>query len=168
MNCEKVKNKWVLWMMELNTKEAKKKVIKRRWSAQLRSTLMAHRPMARTDLRTKSTSTSVAYSFNSARTCEMLLAFVNLRRQGQSKDKEVQWLQNHTSWQSPFLFSKLGCSTAHVLPDHDIEFLQLDVDGVVVFDEEDLHFVLEDFVPLLDDEIDVAQRHILNFRFGWK
>ena len=29
------------------------------------STLIAHRPMARTDLRTKSTSTSVAYSFSS-------------------------------------------------------------------------------------------------------
>lgn len=35
----------------------------------LASTLMAQRPMARTALRTKSTSTSVAYSFSSARTC---------------------------------------------------------------------------------------------------
>lgn len=34
----------------------------------LTSTLMAQRPMARTALRTKSTSTSVAYSFNSAST----------------------------------------------------------------------------------------------------
>ena len=32
------------------------------------STLMAHLPMARTDFRTKSTSTSWAYSFNSERT----------------------------------------------------------------------------------------------------
>lgn len=35
----------------------------------LASTLMAQRPMARTALRTKSTSTSVAYSLSSARTC---------------------------------------------------------------------------------------------------
>lgn len=39
------------------------------WS--LTSTLMAHRPMALTALRTKSTSTSVAYSFSSARTCQI-------------------------------------------------------------------------------------------------
>lgn len=36
----------------------------------LASTLMAQRPIARTALRTKSTSTSVAYSFSSARTCK--------------------------------------------------------------------------------------------------
>lgn len=36
----------------------------------LASTLMAQRPIARTALRTKSTSTSVAYSFSSASTCK--------------------------------------------------------------------------------------------------
>ena len=36
-----------------------------------RSSLMAQRPMARTALRTKSTSTSVAYSLNSSSTCSM-------------------------------------------------------------------------------------------------
>ena len=38
-------------------------------SQSLTSTLMAQRPMARTAFRTKSTSTSVAYSFSSANTC---------------------------------------------------------------------------------------------------
>ena len=51
-------------------------------------------------------------------------------------------------------------------PDHDVQFFQLDINGVVVLDEEHLHFVLQDFIPLLHDEIDVAQRHVLNFRFG--
>ncbi|RNA16159.1 hypothetical protein BpHYR1_050148 [Brachionus plicatilis] len=41
------------------------------------STLMAHLPMARTDLRTKSTSTSVAYSFSSPNTWAMLEELVN-------------------------------------------------------------------------------------------
>lgn len=38
-------------------------------SQSLTSTLMAQRPMARTAFRTKSTSTSVAYSLSSAKTC---------------------------------------------------------------------------------------------------
>lgn len=48
----------------------------------LTSTLMAQRPMARTAFRTKSTSTSVAYSFSSASTYEtpsmrsLILAFM--------------------------------------------------------------------------------------------
>jgi hypothetical protein len=47
-------------------------------------------------------------------------------------------------------------------PDHDVQLLQLDVDGIVVLDEEDLHLVLEDVRPLLDDEVDVAQGHVLH------
>lgn len=43
--------------------------LQRTESQSLTSTLMAQRPMARTAFRTKSTSTSVAYSFSSARTC---------------------------------------------------------------------------------------------------
>ena len=31
--------------------------------------------------------------------------------------------------------------------DHDVELLELDVDGVVVLDEEDLHLVLQDLAP---------------------
>ena len=122
---------------------------------------MAQRPMARTDLRTKSTSTSVAYSFNSARTCEMLLAFVNLKIEDEGKD--VTKLCKVSPYNILVFLAR-----QRLLPNHDVEFLQLDVDGVVVLDEEDLHFVLEDFVPLLDNEIDVAQRHVLNFRFGRK
>lgn len=55
----------------------------------LASTLMAQRPIARTALRTKSTSTSVAYSFSSARTC---------------KANRPTWGQGHTgrmpTWQA--------------------------------------------------------------------
>jgi hypothetical protein len=51
-------------------------------------------------------------------------------------------------------------------PDHDVQLLQLDVDGIVVLDEEDLHLVLEDVGPLLDDEVDVAQGHVLHLHGG--
>ena len=51
-------------------------------------------------------------------------------------------------------------------PDHDVQLLQLDVDGVVVLDEEDLHLVLEDVGALLDDQVDVPECHILNFGLG--
>ena len=48
------------------------------------------------------------------------------------------------------------------LPNHDIQFLELDVDRVVVIDEEYLHLVLEDVRPLLDDEVDVPESHVLH------
>lgn len=51
-------------------------------------------------------------------------------------------------------------------PDHDVQLLQLDVDGVVVLDEEDLHLVLEYIGALLDDQVDVAKCDVLNFRLG--
>jgi hypothetical protein len=51
-------------------------------------------------------------------------------------------------------------------PDHDVEFLQLDVDRVVVLDEEDLHLVLEDVGSLLDDQVDVPEGDVLNLRLG--
>ena len=41
-------------------------------------------------------------------------------------------------------------------PNHDIQFFELDVDGVVVLDEEHLYLVLE------DDEVDVPQSHMLH------
>ena len=47
---------------------------------------------------------------------------------------------------------------------HDIELLQLDVDWVVVLHEEDFHLVLEDVRPLLNDEIDVPESHVLHLR----
>ena len=50
-------------------------------------------------------------------------------------------------------------------PDHDVQFLQLDVDGVVVLDKEDLHLVLEDLRPLLDDKVDVAQGNVLHLKY---
>ena len=46
--------------------------------------------------------------------------------------------------------------------DHDLELLHLDVDGVVVLAEEDLDLVREDRGPLLHDEVDVAQRNVLD------
>ena len=46
--------------------------------------------------------------------------------------------------------------------DHDLELLHLDVDRVVVLAEEDLDLVREDGGPLLHDEVDVAQRHVLD------
>ena len=49
-------------------------------------------------------------------------------------------------------------------PDHDVQLLQLDVDRVVVLHEEDLHLVFEDVRPLLYDEIDVPQSHVLDLR----
>lgn len=45
---------------------------------------------------------------------------------------------------------------------HDIKLLQLDVNGVVVFDEEDLDVVGEDFGTLLHNEINVAESNILD------
>jgi hypothetical protein len=51
----------------------------------LTSTLMAQRPMARTAFRTKSTSTSVAYSLSSANTCGPD------REQGGERDGETYW-----------------------------------------------------------------------------
>eukprot|EP00964_Phaeocystis_antarctica_P140756 scaffold105646_cov63-Phaeocystis_antarctica.AAC.1 len=46
--------------------------------------------------------------------------------------------------------------------DHDLELLHLDVDRVVVLAEEDLDLVREDRRSLLDDEVDVAQRYVLD------
>ena len=46
--------------------------------------------------------------------------------------------------------------------DHDLQLLQLDVDGVVVLAEEDLHLVLEHLRAALDDDVDVAQRDVLD------
>jgi hypothetical protein len=43
-----------------------------------RSSLTAHRPMALTALRTKSTSTSVLYSFSSSSTCSMFRSDTSL------------------------------------------------------------------------------------------
>ena len=51
-------------------------------------------------------------------------------------------------------------------PDHDVQLLEFDVDRVVVLDEEHLHFVLEDVGLLLDDEVDVAQGHVLDLGLG--
>ena len=48
--------------------------------------------------------------------------------------------------------------------DHDVQLLQLDVDRVVVLHEENFHLVFEDVRPLLNDEIDVPQSHVLNLR----
>ena len=48
--------------------------------------------------------------------------------------------------------------------DHDVQLLQLDVDRVVVLHEENLHLVFEDVRPLLYDEIDVPQSHVLDLR----
>ena len=48
--------------------------------------------------------------------------------------------------------------------DHDVQLLQLDVDRVVILHEENLHLVLEDVRPLLNDEIDIPQSHVLNLQ----
>mmetsp|Transcript_777 Transcript_777/g.3202 ORF Transcript_777/g.3202 Transcript_777/m.3202 type:complete len:716 (+) Transcript_777:454-2601(+) len=50
--------------------------------------------------------------------------------------------------------------------DHDLQLLQLDVDGVVVLAEEDLDLVLQDLRALLHDEVDVAQGDVLHFRLA--
>jgi hypothetical protein len=49
-------------------------------------------------------------------------------------------------------------------PDHNVQLLQLDVDGVVVLDKEHLHLVLENVGPLLDDEVDVTQGYVLDLQ----
>ena len=51
-------------------------------------------------------------------------------------------------------------------PDHDVQLLQLDVDGIVVLDEEDLHLVLENVSTLLDDQVDVTEGDVLDLGFG--
>mmetsp|Transcript_37558 Transcript_37558/g.81412 ORF Transcript_37558/g.81412 Transcript_37558/m.81412 type:complete len:424 (-) Transcript_37558:321-1592(-) len=50
--------------------------------------------------------------------------------------------------------------------DHDLQLLHLDVDGVVVLAEEHLDLPVQDRRSLLNDEVDVAECHVLNFRLG--
>lgn len=64
----------------------------------LASTLMAHRPIARTALRTKSTSTSVAYSLSSARTC---------------RENASTWAPGVTAREYPPLTSDSTCVPEH-------------------------------------------------------
>lgn len=52
----------------------------------------------------------------------------------------------------------LGCEH-----NHNLELFHLYVNRVVVFTEEHLHFVLEDFRSLLNDQVDVTKSHVLNF-----
>lgn len=51
-------------------------------------------------------------------------------------------------------------------PDHDLEFLELDVRWVVVLAEENAELLSEDVGLLLQQEVDVAQSDILDFRGG--
>ena len=48
--------------------------------------------------------------------------------------------------------------------DHDLELLELDVDGVVVLAEEDARLAREHVGVLLQDQVDVAQRDVLHLR----
>ena len=51
---------------------------------------------------------------------------------------------------------------------HDLKFCKLDVDRVVILAKEDLDIVLEDRWSPLDNEQDISQRHVLDFRTGRK
>ena len=79
--------------------------------------------MARTDLRTKSTSTSVAYLNHS----------INVIRGFSFSDVSTLLFQFSQDLSN---VGRIGQS------DHDVEFLQFDIDGIIVLDEEDFHFIL--------------------------
>ena len=46
--------------------------------------------------------------------------------------------------------------------DHDVQLPTLD--RVIVLHEENFHLVFEDVRPLLNDEIDIPQSHVLNLQ----
>jgi hypothetical protein len=49
-------------------------------------------------------------------------------------------------------------------PDHDVQLLQLDVDGVVVLDKKHLHLLLKNIRSLLNDEVDIPESDVLHLR----
>lgn len=51
---------------------------------------------------------------------------------------------------------------------HNVQFLKLHIYGIIVLDKEHLHLMLEDVGPLLNNEVDVAKRHILHLHTSCK
>lgn len=106
--------------------------------------LMARRPMERTALRTKSTSTSEAY----------------LR-----DERRVQRGSNHA--RKPCALFEFGEDLLDVAlvgeTVDDFKLGELDVDGVVVLAKEDLDVVFENERATLDNEVDVAKGDVLDF-----
>ena len=97
------------------------------------STLMAQRPIARTDLRTKSISTSVEYLFiyhkNIVRTVlvnQLILLLLYLLFELRKNASDISTV-NQT--------------------DHNIQFLQLDINGIIVLHKEHFDVVLQDVGP---------------------
>ena len=50
--------------------------------------------------------------------------------------------------------------------DKDVDLLQLDIEWVIKFAEEDLDVVVEDLALLLQNEADVAKGNVLQLRFA--
>ena len=105
------------------------------------SILMAAWPMALMLRRTKSTSTSDAYLSSSREQGR------TATRAGRRGDDVLLQL------------AEQGVDVVVVREaDHDVQLFDLDVERVVVLAEEDAHLVREDVGPLLEQEVDVAQR----------
>lgn len=51
---------------------------------------------------------------------------------------------------------------------HDVQLLKLHIYGIIVLDKEHFHLMLEDVRPLLNDEVDVAKRHVLHLHTSRK
>lgn len=66
------------------------------------------------------------------------------------------------------LLFQLGQHFMHVLRPrktiHDFQLGEFDVDGIIVFAEEDLDFVLQNRRSPLDDQQDIPQSDVLDFR----
>lgn len=113
------------------------------------STLMAQRPMALTALRTKSTSTSVAYSFSSARTYTQTSSGVTQIISSSIKITVLQVFQHLMCYCSRCVH--LGDVGLRRQANHDVQLLQFDIDWVIVLDKEDLHLVFQDLWAIKKD-----------------
>jgi len=68
---------------------------------------------------------------------------------------------------SLFKFGKNLCNVGlRSEPYHDVQFLKLHIYGIIVLHKKHFHLMLEDVRPLLNDEIDVAKRHVLHLHTG--
>ena len=72
-------------------------------------------------------------------------------------------MYNKTNCNSLFKFRKNLCDVSlRSKTYHDVQLLKFHVYGIIVLDKEHFHLMLEDVRPLLNDEVNVAKRHILH------
>jgi hypothetical protein len=75
--------------------------------------------------------------------------------------KNIKW------WHSLF---QLAQQRVYILlgskPDHDIQLLDLDIQRVIIFTEEDAHLVREEICSFLEKEVNVSESDPLDFGWG--